>query len=112
MAIVRDLMFLKILVLKGRRRSSAADGGKPVGRGGPAPEEFKTQLVKTLFDIDVTFKKVIHLIQSNEFLIKSVSITVGKYGAILKVYFQIFNENKLIVCIYIRFLTAEKFFLI
>lgn len=35
-------------------RSSAANGLKQR----VAPEEFKTQLVKTLFDINLTFKKV------------------------------------------------------
>jgi hypothetical protein len=38
-------------------RSGGGRGGSP-GRGGPAPEEFKTQLVKTLFDVNVTFNKV------------------------------------------------------
>ncbi|CAB3994524.1 multidrug resistance-associated 5 isoform X1 [Paramuricea clavata] len=51
-------------VSKGKDRSSATNGsrsgggrGGPPGRGGPAPEEFKTQLVKTLFDVNVTFNK-------------------------------------------------------
>ncbi|XP_028400740.1 multidrug resistance-associated protein 5-like [Dendronephthya gigantea] len=41
---------------KGKRDSTAGRGGPP-GRRGPAPEEFKTQLVKTLFDVNVTFHK-------------------------------------------------------
>ncbi|CAB4004432.1 multidrug resistance-associated 5 [Paramuricea clavata] len=39
-----------------RSRSGGGRGGPP-GRGGPAPEEFKTQLIKTLFDVNVTFNK-------------------------------------------------------
>ena len=39
-------------------QSSERRKGGPPGRGGPAPEEFKTQLVKTLFDLNITCNKV------------------------------------------------------